>query len=60
MQIIKNKKAVIRNTLALAGCSFAVLNIIAGIKKGDSVFDNEPEQKNLLEGRKVIFVENEN
>lgn len=53
-------KTVIKSTLALTGGAFVVLNAVAGLKKADSVYDNEPEQKNLLEGRKVVFVENGN
>lgn len=39
---------------------FIVLYIIGMINKGDSVYDNDPSQKNPLEGKKVIFVANEN
>lgn len=42
------------------GTAFIGLNIIAKKKKGDSVFEKEIEQKNPLEGKKVIFVEDEN
>ena len=35
-------------------------SIVAKGKKGDSVYENEPEQKNPLEGKKVVFVEDEN
>lgn len=38
---------------------FVVLYILAKIKKGKSVYRNEPEQRNSLEGKKVIFVEND-
>lgn len=39
---------------------FIFLSIIALIKKGDSVYENEPKQKNPYEGKEIIFVENEN
>lgn len=42
------------------GTTFVVLNAVAKKKKSDSVYDNEPEQKNPLEGKKVVFVEDEN
>lgn len=47
-------------TAAVLGSAFVGLSIMAKKKKPDSVYDNEPEQKNPLEGRKVIFVEDEN
>lgn len=40
--------------------SFVILNGIAFAKKGDSVYKNEPSQHNPLEGKKVVFVEDEN
>lgn len=42
------------------GAAFAVTSIVAKSKKGNSVFDNEIEQKNPLEGKKVVFVKNDN
>lgn len=39
---------------------FVILYIIAKIKKGDSVYRNEPAQKNPMEGLCVKFVEDEN
>ena len=38
----------------------AVLGLIAVILKPSSVYSNKPEQKNPFEGKKVIFVEDEN
>lgn len=43
----------------LAGV-FVLLGIIAMLKKKDSVYGNEPEQQNPLEGKKVVFVADEN
>lgn len=37
-----------------------LLGIIAFVKKGSSIYRNEPEQKNPMEGKKVVFVEDEN
>lgn len=47
-------------TAAVLGTAFVGLNVIAKKKKGNSVYDDEPEQKNPLTGKKVIFVENKN
>lgn len=44
----------------ILGTAFVVTSIFAKKKKAISVFENEPEQKNPLEGKKVIFVEDEN
>ena len=37
-----------------------LLGILAIIKKPSSIYNNEPEQKNPMEGKKVIFVEDDN
>jgi len=37
-----------------------LLGIIAMIKKPGSIYKNQPKQKNPMEGKKVIFVENDN
>lgn len=37
-----------------------LLGVVALIRKPDSVFKNNPEQKNPMEGKKVIFVADEN
>jgi len=42
------------------GATFVGMSLAAKIKKDKSVFKNEPDQKNPLEGKKVIFVEDEN
>ena len=41
------------------GSAFVGLSIIANKKKKNSVYDNEPGQKNPMEGKKVIFIEDE-
>ncbi|MEI3279795.1 MAG: sugar transferase [Eubacterium ramulus] len=42
------------------GAAFIGMEALAKKKKRNSVYDNEPEQKNPLEGKKVIFIEDEN
>ena len=51
---------VILTILAILVVAFILMVILALAKKGGSVYKNQPEQKNPLEGKKVIFVENEN
>lgn len=46
--------------LAILVVAFILMVILALTKKGGSVYKNEPQQKNPLEGKKVVFVENEN
>ena len=41
-------------------CGFLLMVILALVKKKSSVYGNEPNQKNPFEGKKVVFVENEN
>lgn len=41
------------------GTAFIGLNIVAKKKKADSIYENEPEQKNELEGKIVTFVHDE-
>ena len=55
-----NWKKILGVTVAITGIVFVGLNIVAKTKKKNSVYDDEPEQKNPLEGKKVVFVENEN
>ncbi len=57
----KNKIAkIIGITAGVTGVVFGGLNIIAKMKKTNSVYENTPEEKNSLEGHRVIFVENAN
>lgn len=53
----KKIKIVTKISVFMFGIVFAVLNVIARKKKSSSVYENEPEQKNPLEGKNVIFVE---
>ena len=51
---------VILTILAILAVVFILMVILALAKKKSSVYGNEPEQKNPLEGKKVVFVENKN
>lgn len=42
------------------GIAFAGLNVVAKKKNSDSVYENEPGEKNPFEGKKVIFIADEN
>ena len=42
----------------LAGI-FILLSLIAIIKKPNSIYKNQPDEKNPMEGKKVVFIENE-
>lgn len=42
------------------GTAFVALNVVAKKKKSGSVYKNEPEQQNKMQGKKVVFVEDEN
>lgn len=46
--------------LAILAVAFILMVILALAKKGGSVYKNEPQQRNPLEGKKVVFVVNEN
>ena len=46
--------------LAALAVDFILIVILALAKKKSSVYGNEPEQRNRLEGKRVVFVENEN
>lgn len=43
--------------LLCAGAVFVGLGAVACFKKGNSVYDDTPEQKNPMEGKKVEFIE---
>ena len=53
-------KTFIKISAVILGTGFAVLSIIAKVKKKSSVYMDVPDQKNPLEGKKVRFIENEN
>lgn len=46
--------------IALLIATFITMTVIAKIKKSSSQYEDDPTQKNPMEGKKVIFVENEN
>lgn len=50
-------KKALKNTALALTAAYAVLDVIAKIKKPDSVYQNEPEQKNPMEGKKTVFIE---
>lgn len=52
-------KKVIGVSAAVLWTAFVVTSIVWKKKKGDSTYEKDPEQKNPLEGKKVVFVENE-
>ena len=61
MSFDKKKVVKIIKTTAMAmAVAFATLCFIGKKKKSATVYENEPEQKNPLEGKKVVFVEDEN
>lgn len=59
----KNKKKYKRIISAIWGTVsgvFVTLNIIGKLKKGNTVYKNEPENQNQFVGKKVVFVQNDN
>lgn len=46
-------------SVAVLGTAFVGMSILARKKRANSVYDNQPEQKNPLAGKKVAFVEDE-
>lgn len=56
----KKAKKIIGVSAIVFGAAFSGMSILAKRKKGNSVYENESEQKNPMEGKKVIFIESEN
>lgn len=56
----KNIKKILKYTLIAGSVAFVGLNVVAKKKKKDSIYADEIEQKNVFEGRKVMFVEDQN
>ena len=54
-----NWKKIIGITTAIFGTSFIAVSVVARKKKGDSVYKNVAEEIYSMEGKKVIFIENE-
>lgn len=52
----KNIK-IIEIMVGITGGIFGGLNIIAKIRKSNSIYENAPEEKNPLEGHRVVFIE---
>lgn len=50
---------VILTILAILAVAFVLMAILALAKKGRSVYKNEPQQRNPLEGKKVVFITND-
>lgn len=50
---------ILLGSAAVLGAAFAVTGVVTSKKKKDSVYENDPDQKNPFEGKKVVFVENE-
>ena len=55
----KKAKKILGVSCVALGTAFIGLNMVAKNKKADSIYENEPEEKNELEGKRVIFVEDE-
>ena len=51
---------VVLTILAILAVAFILMVILAMAKKKSSVYGKEPEKRNRLEGKRVVFVENEN
>lgn len=45
---------------AILGATFGITSIVAKLKKGDSIYKNVPNQRNIMEGKKVVFVRDDN
>ena len=48
----------VKNVLIIIGTAAAGMAIIGKLKKTDSIYGNDPGEKNPMEGKKVLFVEN--
>ncbi len=56
----KKLKKLVKITCVSTAAVFVGMNILAKKKKGDSVYENESEQKSPFYGKKVVFVPDEN
>lgn len=59
MKINKKIERILKITGGMIGGAFVGLNVFAKAKKGESTYENEGNLKNPLEGKKVVFVEDE-
>ncbi len=57
---MKKNKGFAGIVAAITGGIFIGISIIAKKKRPSSVYEDEKDQKNPLEGKKVILIENEN
>lgn len=55
----KKVKKAIKIIASLLGIVFVILAVIAKRTKKDTVYDTVPEEKNPMEGKKVIFIKSE-
>lgn len=53
-------KKIVGGSVGVLGASFVGAVLLAKKHKPDSVYENDLEQKNPLEGKKVVFIEDEN
>ena len=53
-------KKVIEIVVVTIGTAFVVTSIVAKIKKESSTYEDKPEEKNPMESKKVVFIEDEN
>lgn len=54
-----NWKKILEVTAAVVGTAFLATLMVGKKKQPDSRYENDPQQKNPLEGKKVVFVEND-
>lgn len=57
---MKNLKKALAVTGAVLGTAYVVMNFAAKSQKTKATYQDKPEEKNPMEGKKVVFVENEN
>ena len=57
---MKKLKRVLAVTGAIFGASYIVMDMIAKSQKTKATYQDKPEERNPMEGKKVVFVENEN
>ncbi len=49
-------KKILGASFIIVGVIFFFVSFIAKIKRGNSVYDNQPENKNPMEGKRVVFI----
>ena len=52
-------KNIVKGTVIALSATYMVLNLVAKAKKRDSIYADEPDQQNPMEGKSVIFTEDE-